>query len=308
MRTTNSTASSAGSLERRPDITPAVPRRLLPVGSDQARSVARRRTPLARSFAPQVRVLNYSGSGIETTFTQGEDACLASLVPELPAAHASRAAFAARRRRAGRRGRGPVASACSRSWALRTSHFLPPRHADRVAGGRARTRAFCSRSRSSPTRRARSRSAARRALPAPFPLGVEGTTAVAPGRRRRVRRAAGAVRRGRPAPAAERGRAARSRATAAQLAGKRVFFFPDSQLEIPLARFLARELGDGAGRGRHAVPAPAAPRGGTRRCCPPARRSAKARTSTGSSTAAAQRARTSSSAASASPIRSKPRA
>ena len=31
-------------------------------------------------------MLNYSGSGIETTFTQGEDACLASLVPELPAA------------------------------------------------------------------------------------------------------------------------------------------------------------------------------------------------------------------------------
>ncbi len=34
---------------------------------------------------PDVRVLNYSGSGIETTFTQGEDACLASMVPELPA-------------------------------------------------------------------------------------------------------------------------------------------------------------------------------------------------------------------------------
>ncbi len=28
-----------------------------------------------------------------------------------------------------------------------------------------------------------------------------------------------------------------------ELAGKRIFFFPDSQLEIPLARFLARELG-----------------------------------------------------------------
>jgi light-independent protochlorophyllide reductase subunit N len=27
------------------------------------------------------------------------------------------------------------------------------------------------------------------------------------------------------------------------LAGKRIFFFPDSQLEVPLARFLARELG-----------------------------------------------------------------
>ena len=30
-----------------------------------------------------VRVLAYSGSGIETTFTQGEDSCLASLVPTL---------------------------------------------------------------------------------------------------------------------------------------------------------------------------------------------------------------------------------
>ncbi|HBB56404.1 MAG TPA: ferredoxin:protochlorophyllide reductase (ATP-dependent) subunit N, partial [Hyphomonadaceae bacterium] len=29
----------------------------------------------------------------------------------------------------------------------------------------------------------------------------------------------------------------------ARLAGKSAFFFPDSQLEIPLARFLANELG-----------------------------------------------------------------
>ncbi len=36
---------------------------------------------------------------------------------------------------------------------------------------------------------------------------------------------------------------ARSRATAPTLAGKRIFFFPDSQLEVPLARFLRRELG-----------------------------------------------------------------
>jgi light-independent protochlorophyllide reductase subunit N len=37
---------------------------------------------------PDVRVLNYSGSGIETTFTEGEDFCLEALVPELPAAPA----------------------------------------------------------------------------------------------------------------------------------------------------------------------------------------------------------------------------
>ena len=35
------------------------------------------------THAQDVRVLNYSGSGIETTFTEGEDACLAALVPEL---------------------------------------------------------------------------------------------------------------------------------------------------------------------------------------------------------------------------------
>ena len=36
-------------------------------------------------------MLSYSGSGIETTFTQGEDACLAALVPELPTAPAQQA-------------------------------------------------------------------------------------------------------------------------------------------------------------------------------------------------------------------------
>ena len=44
---------------------------------------------LGRRFGPEVRVLNYSGSGIETTFTQGEDACLASMVPVMPATDAS---------------------------------------------------------------------------------------------------------------------------------------------------------------------------------------------------------------------------
>ena len=64
----------------------AVPGRLLPVGGDQARSVARGASACRARSPRDVRVLNYSGSGIETTFTQGEDACLASLVPELPAA------------------------------------------------------------------------------------------------------------------------------------------------------------------------------------------------------------------------------
>ena len=44
--------------------------------------------------------------------------------------------------------------------------------------------------------------------------------------------------------AAPRARAEKAVAAATQtLAGKSVFFFPDSQLEIPLARFLTRECG-----------------------------------------------------------------
>ena len=46
--------------------------------------VAKAAQRLSARHSPDVRVLNYSGSGIETTFTQGEDACLAALVPGLP--------------------------------------------------------------------------------------------------------------------------------------------------------------------------------------------------------------------------------
>ena len=78
-------------------------------------------------------------------------------------------------------------------------------------------------------------------LAALFPLGVEGTTAW-------LQAAATAF--GVCAARFEDATAtARQRATQAlarqkvALAGKRIFFFPDSQLEIPLARMLSRELG-----------------------------------------------------------------
>src|SRR5919202_6169376 len=71
-------------LARRPDI-----RLLFLVGSCPSEVIkldlSRAARRLNTQFAPNVRVLSYSGSGIETTFTQGEDACLAALVPTLPA-------------------------------------------------------------------------------------------------------------------------------------------------------------------------------------------------------------------------------
>jgi light-independent protochlorophyllide reductase subunit N len=70
-------------IARRPDI-----RLLFLVGSCPSEVIkldlSRAALRLSRKFSPAVRILNYSGSGIETTFTQGEDACLASLVPAVP--------------------------------------------------------------------------------------------------------------------------------------------------------------------------------------------------------------------------------
>ncbi len=67
-------------LERRPDI-----KLLFLVGSCPSEVIkldlSRAATRLSGQFAPAVRGLTYSGSGIETTFTQGEEACLNALDP-----------------------------------------------------------------------------------------------------------------------------------------------------------------------------------------------------------------------------------
>ncbi|MEY3468466.1 MAG: light-independent protochlorophyllide reductase, subunit, partial [Pseudomonadota bacterium] len=71
-------------LERRPDI-----KMLFLVGSCPSEVIkldlSRAAYRLNTQYGSSVNVLNYSGSGIETTFTQGEDACLAAIVPTLPA-------------------------------------------------------------------------------------------------------------------------------------------------------------------------------------------------------------------------------
>jgi light-independent protochlorophyllide reductase subunit N len=78
-------------------------------------------------------------------------------------------------------------------------------------------------------------------IPAPFPLGAEGTTAW-------FKAAADALgvsdAKFRAATDAGHMRAKLAlKPHLESLAGKRIFFFPDSQLEVPLARFLSRELG-----------------------------------------------------------------
>ncbi|MBW0173297.1 MAG: ferredoxin:protochlorophyllide reductase (ATP-dependent) subunit N, partial [Vulcanococcus sp.] len=71
-------------LERRPEI-----RTLFLVGSCPSEVIkldlAKAAERLNRQHAGRVMVLNYSGSGIETTFTQGEDGALQALIPLMPA-------------------------------------------------------------------------------------------------------------------------------------------------------------------------------------------------------------------------------
>ncbi len=225
-------------LERRPEI-----KMLFLVGSCPSEVIkldlSRAASRLSGRFSPDVRVLSYSGSGIETTFTQGEDACLASLVPQLPAEAADAPAslmvvgtladvvedqFA---RQFAQLGIGPV-------------HFFPPRHAGAMPAIGPRTRILLAQPFLADTARLLEARGAQR-LAATFPLGAEGTTLW-------LQAAATAFGVGAEvfervtAPGRERARAALARHRTT-LADKRVFFFPDSQLEVPIARFLARELG-----------------------------------------------------------------
>jgi light-independent protochlorophyllide reductase subunit N len=224
-------------LERRPDI-----KLLFLVGScpseviklDLSRASAR----LSRKFSPQVRVLNYSGSGIETTFTQGEDACLASLVPELPAETGSEAPSLLVV--------GALADVVEDQFArlfaamgINDVRFFPPRNSKVLPAVGPNTRYLLAQPFLADTARVlEARGAVR--IDAPFPLGVEGTTGWL-GAAAKMWGIADATFDHATSAARDRANTALDRYRT-QLAGKRIFFFPDSQLEIPLARFLAREL------------------------------------------------------------------
>ena len=224
-------------MARRPDI-----KLLFLVGSCPSEVIkldlSRAASRLSRSHAP-LRVINYSGSGIETTFTQGEDACLAALIPEAPqtAANAEPALLVV--------GTLPdiVEDQFRRLFAeigIPRVDFFPPRRSGEIPAIGPNTRFLLAQPFLGDTaQKLEDRGATR--LPALFPFGAEGTTAwlkaaadawtidplhfngvVAPGRARAKR-------------ALERHRET--------LDGKTIFFFPDSQMEPCLARFLSQELG-----------------------------------------------------------------
>ncbi len=222
-------------LARRPDI-----KQLFLVGSCPSEVIkldlAKAAQRLSALHAPHVRVLNYSGSGIETTFTQGEDACLAAMVPVLPATQEAGLVLV---------GALPdvvedQALALLAEMGIENVTCLPARRAGEMPAVGPNTRFALVQPFLGDTLDALQKRGAKH-IPAPFPFGAEGTTlwlrAVAD-----VYGVSDEV--FARVTAAPRARAEKAIAAATEtLGGKSVFFFPDSQLEIPLARFLTRECG-----------------------------------------------------------------
>lgn len=224
-------------LSRRPDIGT-----LFLVGSCPSEVIkldlAKAAERLNHRFFPKVRILNYSGSGIETTFTQGEDACLGSMVPILPPSTDDSPSLMVVgsladvvedqfQRLFDKLGIGPV-------------YFFPPRRAANLPPIGKGTKLLIAQPFLSDTVRSL---VARGAtlLPTTYPLGIAGTTAW-------LKTAADAWGIGSEifdqaiAPSVSRAETALDRYRQV-LTGRKAFLFPDSQLEIPLARFLARECG-----------------------------------------------------------------
>ena len=232
-------------LSRRPDI-----KLLFLVGSCPSEVIkldlSRAAERLGKQFIQQCRILSYSGSGIETTFTQGEDACLAALVKELPNSNGSNTSTV------NSDTKNLVIVGCLpdvvedqfrrvfNELGIDAVSFFPPRHSGDLITVDANTRYLLAQPFLAETGRLFDERGAQR-LDAPFPFGVEGTShwlaaaakewGISDADFERVT----APRRARAQSALERYKAI--------LNQKTISFFPDSQLEIPLARFLHNEMG-----------------------------------------------------------------
>ena len=222
-------------LQRRPEI-----KTLFLVGSCPSEVIkldlARAAERLNEELQGKVRVVNYSGSGIETTFTQGEDGALAALVPLLPSSEQRQLLLV-----------GTLADAVEdrlthlfSRLGINAVRSLPPRQSTDLPGVGDGTTVLLTQPYLTETARLL-KDRGSKILKAPFPLGAEGSRA--------WMAAAAEDFQVPPEIVADVLTPLMERATKALaphrevLAGKRIFLLPESQLELPLARFLQRECG-----------------------------------------------------------------
>ena len=224
-------------LARRPDI-----RRLFLVGScpseviklDLANAAAR----LQGVHENRLRISAFSGSGIETTFTQGEDQCLASMVPDLPALPEGHQRLMIV---------GTLADIVEEQFrrhfaqlGITEVDFFPAARADDLPPVGSGTRVLLAQPYLSDTVTALTKRGAK-LVSAPYPLGIEGTLGWFEAAAREWGHHAEAVQEALAIPIA---RAQKSLTKVREsLQGRSIHFLPDSQLEIPLARFLRDECG-----------------------------------------------------------------
>ena len=222
-------------LQRRPEI-----RTLFLVGSCPSEVIkldlARAAERLNEELRGRVRVVNYSGSGIETTFTQGEDGALAALVPLLPTSDERQLLLV-----------GTLADPVEdrlihlfQRLGISSIRSLPPRQSTALPPVGPGTSVLLTQPYLTETARLR-RDRGAGILRAPFPLGAEGS-------RRWMAAAATDFQIGPETVAAVLDPLEKRAHTALEphrkiLSGKRIFLLPESQLELPLARFLQRECG-----------------------------------------------------------------
>jgi len=186
----------------------------------------------------RLRISAFSGSGIETTFTQGEDQCLASMVPDLPVlSEGSQRLMVV----------GTLADIVEEQFrrhfaqlGITEVDFFPAARADDLPPVGPGTRVLLAQPYLSDTVTALTKRGAK-LVSAPYPLGVEGTLGWFEAAASEWGHHAEAVQEALAIPVA---RAQKSLARVrGSLEGRSVHFLPDSQLEIPLARFLRDECG-----------------------------------------------------------------
>ena len=185
-------------------------------------------------FLGQVRFVNYSGSGIETTFTQGEDGALKALVPLMESTDDEKLLLV-----------GTLANNVEdrfkkifNSIGITNVESFPPRQSTELPKIGKNTKVLLAQPYLSDTVRDLKHRGCE-IIQAPFPLGVEGST-------KWVLAAAAAFKINELkvheviAPLANRARQAIEKHKEI-LRGKKLFLLPESQLEISLARFLHNE-------------------------------------------------------------------
>jgi light-independent protochlorophyllide reductase subunit N len=193
---------------------------------------------LSREYSGGVRFVSFSGSGIETTFTQGEDSCLSALTPSLPKRESDQPQLLVV-------GTLPdIVEDQFRRLFLQIGidcvEFFPGRSSTDLPAVGMNTQVLLAQPYLGETLRALQGRGAH-FIPAPFPVGVEGTAAWF-----HAAASAFGITKERVEASLEAPKARAIKALNAyrdELAGRRFAMLPDSQLEIPLARFLSRECG-----------------------------------------------------------------